>query len=133
MINDSEAEEITGESNVILAGNKLREMGPQCVIIKKGEHGAVLFHEDGLFALPAFPVTQLHDPTGAGDSFAGALIGRLASRQRSDFSAIKEAMLYATCTASLTVEAFGCERLESAGKSVIDERVQSLKQLISVA
>jgi len=133
VINDSEAEEMTGESNIILAGDKLRQMGPKSVIIKKGEHGAVLFHEDGKFALPAFPVTQLNDPTGAGDSFAGALIGRLASRNRTDFSAIKEAMLYATCTASLTVEAFGCDRLESAGKSEIEQRVSSLNQLISVA
>tara|TARA_B100002019_G_scaffold241470_1_gene217488 strand:+ start:4381 stop:5322 length:942 start_codon:yes stop_codon:yes gene_type:complete len=133
VINDSEAEELTGESNIILAGNKLRQMGPDSVIIKKGEHGAILFHENGMFALPAYPVTQLHDPTGAGDSFAGALIGRLASRNRSDFSGIKEAMLYATCTASLTVEAFGCDRLESAGNSLIEERVESLKQLISVA
>ncbi|MDA9119330.1 PfkB family carbohydrate kinase [Opitutales bacterium] len=132
VINDSEAEELTGESNVILAGDKLRQMGPESVIIKKGEHGAILFHEEGMFALPAYPVTQLHDPTGAGDSFAGALIGRLSSRNRSDFSAIKEAMLYATCTASLTVEAFGCDRLESAGKSEIEERVASLNQLISV-
>ena len=133
VINDSEAEEMTGESNIILAGDKLRQMGPKSVIIKKGEHGAVLFHEDGKFALPAFPVTQLNDPTGAGDSFAGALIGRLASRNRTDFSAIKEAMLYATCTASLTVEAFGCDRLESAGKSEIEQRISSLNQLISVA
>ena len=132
VINDSEAEELTGESNVILAGEKLRQMGPESVIIKKGEHGAILFHEEGMFALPAYPVTQLHDPTGAGDSFAGALIGRLSSRNRSDFSAIKEAMLYATCTASLTVEAFGCDRLESAGKSEIEERVASLNQLVSV-
>jgi len=132
VINDSEAEELTGESNVILAGEKLRQMGPESVIIKKGEHGAILFHEEGMFALPAYPVTQLHDPTGAGDSFAGALIGRLSSRNRSDFSAIKEAMLYATCTASLTVEAFGCDRVESAGKSEIEERVASLNQLISV-
>lgn len=132
VINDSEAEELTGESNVILAGEKLRQMGPESIIIKKGEHGAILFHEEGMFALPAYPVTQLHDPTGAGDSFAGALIGRLSSRNRSDFSAIKEAMLYATCTASLTVEAFGCDRLESAGKSEIEERVASLNQLISV-
>ena len=133
VINDSEAEEMTGESNIILAGDKLRQMGPQSVIIKKGEHGAVLFHEDGKFALPAYPVTQLNDPTGAGDSFAGALIGRLASRNRTDFAAIKEAMLYATCTASLTVEAFGCDRLESAGKSEIEERVSTLQKLISVA
>jgi len=133
VINDSEAEEMTGESNIILAGDKLRQMGPQSVIIKKGEHGAVLFHEDGKFALPAYPVTHLNDPTGAGDSFAGALIGRLASRNCTDFAAIKEAMLYATCTASLTVEAFGCDRLESAGKSEIEERVSTLQKLISVA
>jgi len=132
VINDTEAEELTNEPNIIIAGEKLRQMGPDSVIIKKGEHGAILFHEDGMFALPAYPVTQLHDPTGAGDSFAGALIGRLSSRNRSDFSAIKEAMLYATCTASLTVEAFGCERLESAGNSEIEERVSSLHQLISV-
>ena len=132
VINDTEAEELTNEPNIIIAGEKLRQMGPDSVIIKKGEHGAILFHEDGMFALPAYPVTQLHDPTGAGDSFAGALIGRLSSRNRSDFSAIKEAMLYATCTASLTVEAFGCERLESAGNSEIEERVSTLRQLISV-
>ena len=107
-------------------------MGPQSVIIKKGEHGAILFHEDGMFALPAFPVTDLRDPTGAGDSFAGALMGRLASRNRFDFSAIKEAMIYATCTASLTVEAFGCDRLESAGVEAIKERAQSLQSLISI-
>jgi sugar/nucleoside kinase (ribokinase family) len=132
VINDTEAEELTEESNVILAGKKLRELGPETVIIKKGEHGAILFHEEGSFALPAYPVTELRDPTGAGDSFAGALIGRLASRNRTDFAAIKEAILYGTCTASLTVEAFGCDRLESAGASAIEERVEELKKLISI-
>ena len=133
VINDTEAEELTGEKNIILAGRKLREMGPESVIIKKGEHGAILFHQDGMFALPAYPVTELRDPTGAGDSFAGALIGRMASLNSYDFSAIKEAMLYATSTASLTVEAFGCDRLESAGASEIQERVESLLKLISVS
>ena len=132
VINDTEAEELTGENNIILAGNKLRKMGPEIVIIKKGEHGAILFHEDGMFALPAYPVTELRDPTGAGDSFAGALIGRLASQNRTDFNAIKEAMIYATCTASLTVEAFGCDRLESAGVNAIKERSEKLLQLISL-
>ena len=131
VINDSEAEELTGEKNVILAGRKLRQMGPETVIVKKGEHGAVLFHEDGLFALPAYPVTDLRDPTGAGDSFAGALIGRLASRRRTDFAAIKEAKIHATCVASLTVEEFGCDRLESAGVETIAERAESLLRLIS--
>ena len=131
VINDSEAEELTGESNVILAGKKLREMGPESVIVKKGEHGAILFHEEGMFSLPAYPVTELRDPTGAGDSFAGALIGRLASREKSDFSSIKEAMIYATCTASLTVEEFGCDRLESAGVSAIAERAERLLRMIT--
>ena len=111
---------------------KLRELGPETVIVKKGEHGAVLFHEDGMFALPAYPVTQLRDPTGAGDSFAGALMGRLASRNRHDFHAIKEAMTYAPCTASLTVEAFGCDRLESAGVEEILKRSQELLRLTSI-
>jgi sugar/nucleoside kinase (ribokinase family) len=132
VINDTEAEELTEEKNIILAGKKLREMGPETVIIKKGEHGAILFHEDGMFALPAYPVTELRDPTGAGDSFAGALIGRLASCNRTDFDAIKEAMIYATCTASLTVEAFGCDRLESAGVKAIQERSDTFLRLISV-
>ena len=132
VINDSEAEDLTDEKNVIIAGQKLLELGPETVIIKKGEHGAVLFHEEGLFALPAYPVTNLRDPTGAGDSFAGALLGRLASRNRQDFNAIKEAMLFATATASLTVEAFGCDRLEAAGAKVITERVERLRSLISI-
>jgi len=132
VINDTEAEELTEESNIILAGQKLRDLGPETVIIKKGEHGAILFHENGSFALPAYPVTELRDPTGAGDSFAGALIGRLASRNRTDFSAIKDAMVYGTCTASLTVEAFGCDRLESAGTKEIKKRVEELKSIISL-
>ena len=132
VINDSEAEELTEENNIILAGKKLRQMGPESVIVKKGEHGAILFHEDGMFALPAFPVTELRDPTGAGDSFAGALMGRLSSKNRYDFHSIKEAMVYATCTASLTVEAFGCDRLESAGVEAIKERTEKLLKLISI-
>ena len=132
VINDSEAEELTSEKNIILAGKKLRGMGPETVIIKKGEHGAILFHEDGLFALPAYPVTELRDPTGAGDSFAGALLGRLASRDRRNFEAIKEAMVYGTAVASLTVEAFGCDRLESAGNSVIEQRAEELLRLTQI-
>ncbi len=132
VINDSEAEELTSENNIILAGRKLREMGPETVIVKKGEHGAILFHEEGLFALPAYPVTELRDPTGAGDSFAGSLLGRLASRDQRDFLAIKEAMVYGTAVASLTVEAFGCDRLESAGTAVIEQRAEKLQQIVRI-
>lgn len=133
VINDSESELLTGERNVFLAGQKLMQDGPQALIIKKGEHGAILFHKEGLFALPAFPVTELRDPTGAGDSFAGALLGYLASHNRTDFAAIKEAMVYATVTASLTVEAFSCDRLESAGPAEIERRAESLRKLVSLS
>ncbi len=132
VINDSEAEIITGESNIINAGNKLISMGPECTIIKKGLHGAYLFHAEGIFALPAYPVIDLQDPTGAGDSFAGALLGYLSAINDTSFTSIKNAMLYATVTASLTVEAFSCDRLESAGIEIIKSRHAELKNIISL-
>ncbi len=130
VINDTEAELLSGEKNLFQGGAKLLESGLRSLIIKKGEHGAVLFHREGLFLLPAFPVTALRDPTGAGDSFAGALLGYLASQQRSDFATLKQAMVYATVTASLTVEAFSCDRLESAGSAEIEKRRRQLLQMI---
>jgi sugar/nucleoside kinase (ribokinase family) len=130
VINDSEASLLTNTSNVILAGRTLLQHGPRYIIIKKGEHGAVLFHQDRLFSLPAYPVTDLRDPTGAGDSFAGALLGYLAATQDVGFDGIKRAMVYATATASLTVEAFSCDRLESAGPEAIHLRHQEILELI---
>lgn len=132
VVNDSEAEELTGEKNLINAGARLRDFGASTVVVKKGEHGAMLFHEDGLFALPAYPVTQLLDPTGAGDSFAGTLLAVLAALQRTDFGAIKTAMLYATAVASLTVEAFSCDRLERAGAEEIAARVARLRTMVQL-
>ena len=126
VINDSESEQLTGEKNIILAGKKLLELGTQAAIIKKGEHGAYLFHPDGLFALPAYPVTELRDPTGAGDSFAGGLLGYLAAHDDTSFKAICNAMVYATATASMTVEDFSCDRLESAGADAIQARSNEL-------
>ena len=131
-INDEEARQLSGEYSLVKAAQKILTMGPSTLVIKKGEHGALLFNQDEVFFAPALPLEEVLDPTGAGDSFAGALIGRLASRNRTDFSAIKEAILYGTCTASLTVEAFGCDRLESAGASAIEQRVEELKKLISI-
>ena len=130
VLNDDESEMLTETSNVIIAGEKLREMGPETVIVKKGSHGAILFHEAGRFSLPAYPVTDLRDPTGAGDSFAGALAAYLAATDRTDFAAIKQAMLYATVVASFTVEAFSCDRLESAGVAGIESRREELLQFI---
>jgi len=138
VINDTEAEILTGEVNLIRAGHALRAKGPRIVIIKKGEHGAYLFHPDGLFALPAYPVVELNDPTGAGDSFAGALLGALAIQTGTGkpatptFQQLKEAMVYATVVASLTVEAFSCDRLESAGVAEIQKRAEQLREMVKL-
>jgi len=132
LINDSEAAQLTQEKNVIRAGYKLLEEGLPMAIIKKGEHGACLFHPKGLFALPAYPVTKVQDPTGAGDSFAGAFLGYLAATNKTDFDHVKQAMIYATATASMTVEALSCDRLCSAEASDIENRVEELKKIISL-
>jgi sugar/nucleoside kinase (ribokinase family) len=130
VVNDTESAKLTGESNVIVAGRELRKHGCKTVIIKKGEHGAVLFHEEGMFALPAYPVTELRDPTGAGDSFAGALLGYLAATGATDFATLKQAMVYGTAVASLTVEAFSTDRLAKAGCREIRARRKELLKLI---
>lgn len=131
VVNDDEARMLTTESNLILAGRKLLEMGPQIVVIKKGEHGSVLFHPDGLFAFPAYPVTRVEDPTGAGDSYLGALVGSLAAEDDTGFAALKRAIVRATATASLTVESFSCDRLEEAGRQIIDDRCAELRRLVT--
>ncbi len=129
VINEEEAQLLTGESNPILAAPKLRKLGPRCIVIKKGGHGSLLFHPDGFFAIPAYPVTKFVDPTGAGDSYAGALLGYLASVNRTDFAAMKKAVAYATAVSSLTVESFSVDRLSAAGRKTIDRRYQALRDL----
>jgi len=132
ILNDEEAEQLTGESNVFNAGPKLLEAGPEIVLIKKGAHGAVLFHPEGLFALPVYPVREIADPTGAGDSFAGALVGYLAAAGRHDFATLRKACAYATVTASLTVEALGVDGLEKAGRAEIDRRLDELLAMTQI-
>lgn len=132
VINDTEAAKITGETNAVAAGRALRALGLKTVIVKKGEHGALLLHNDGLFTLPAYPVARLHDPTGAGDSFAGALIGYLAARGETDFAALREGMAYGTAVASLTVEDFSCDRLASAGCAEIRRRRRELSKITKI-
>ncbi len=129
VINEEESLLLTGERNPALAGRALRRMGPRIVVIKKGAHGSALFHPEGSFAIPAYPVTKFVDPTGAGDSYAGAIIGYLASVNRSDFPALKRAVAYATAVSSLTVESFSVERLSSAGRRAIDARYRELKAM----
>ena len=129
VINEDEALLLTGERNLVLAGRHLRKMGPRMVVIKKGPHGSLLFHPDGYFAMSAYPVTKFVDPTGAGDSYAGALIGYLASVGRTDFAALKKGVAYATAVSSLTVESFSVKRLSAAGRKTIDRRYRELVAL----
>jgi len=129
VLNEVEAEALSGERNLIVAGRNIRKMGPRIVIVKKGSHGSLLFHPDGFFALPAYPVGRLVDPTGAGDSYAGALIGYLASVNRTDFAALRKAIAYATACASLTVESFGVNRLSAAGRGAVDLRFRELEKM----
>jgi sugar/nucleoside kinase (ribokinase family) len=129
VINEDESLLLTGARDPVLAGKLLRKMGPRIVVIKKGAHGSMLFHPEGYFAISAYPVTKFIDPTGAGDSYAGALIGYLASVNRSDFAALKKAVAYATAAASLTVESFSATRLSSAGRAAIDARYRELQRI----
>jgi sugar/nucleoside kinase (ribokinase family) len=132
VLNDDEAPLLTGEQNPILAGEKILTMGPKSVLIKKGPHGALLFHPDGYFTFPAYPVTNLQDPTGAGDSFLGALMGYLASIDKTDFASLKKAVVYGTVTASITVEAFSCDSLEKTNREAIEKRFSELLSYISL-
>ena len=129
VINEEEALLLTGERNLILAAQRLRRMGPRIIVIKKGGHGSLLFHPDGYFSVSAYPVTKFVDPTGAGDSYAGAMIGYLASVNRTDFAALKKAVAYATAVSSLTVESFSVNRLSSAGRKTINERYRELVKI----
>ncbi len=129
IVNDSEAKQLSGERNIIRAGEKLAAMGADSVIIKTGEYGAMLFHKDGFFVIPAYPVRELHDPTGAGDSFAGALAGYIAGRGDFSFESLKRAMVYGAATASLTVESFSCYKLEKSGFAEVERRAEYIKKI----
>ena len=129
IVNDSEAKALAQERNIIRAGEKLLQLGAESVIIKTGEYGAMLFHKEGFFVIPAFPVVELHDPTGAGDSFVGALTGYLAGKDSCDFASLKQAMVYGAATASLTVESFSCYKLEENGFDEVQRRADYIKKI----
>jgi sugar/nucleoside kinase (ribokinase family) len=120
--NDGEARMLGGEKNLIRSGRSLLDLCRQFVVVKKGEHGALLFHRDGLVGAPAFPCEGVVDPTGAGDSFAGGFMGSLARNGRTDRAALREAVLDGTVMASFTVEGFGLERLLVLTEAEIAER-----------
>tara|TARA_Y200000002_G_scaffold164679_1_gene135884 strand:- start:120 stop:1031 length:912 start_codon:yes stop_codon:yes gene_type:complete len=131
IINDEEAQQLTNESNIFNAGNKILKMGPKKVIIKKGEHGSIYLDSFHKYILPAYPVDSLVDPTGAGDSYAGGIAGFLSTKQEISFNEIKEAMLFGTLTASFCVENFGVEGLRNLDYEKLVSRLKIFKSYIT--
>ncbi len=129
-INDAEARQLSGEYSLVKAAQKILGMGPKILIIKKGEHGALLFNNNEIFFAPALPLEEVFDPTGAGDSFAGGFIGYLAQTRDISFENMKRALIYASAMASFTVERFGTERLIGLSKEQIESRLQEFIDLV---
>ena len=129
-VNDAEARELSGEYSLVKAAKKIMAMGPRYLIIKKGEHGALLFHENNVFFAPALPLEEVFDPTGAGDAFAGGFIGYLAQSSDISFDSMKRAIIYGSALASFTVEKFGTERLMNLSHDEIENRIQEFVDLV---
>ncbi|MBE8715417.1 PfkB family carbohydrate kinase [Sphingobacterium hungaricum] len=123
-INDAEARQLSGEYSLVKAAQKILTMGPQYLIIKKGEHGALLFGENQIFSAPALPLADVFDPTGAGDAFAGGFIGYLAKVNSVNFTNMKNAVIFGSALASFCVEEFGSEKLQTLSQEMIRERIQ---------
>jgi len=134
IVNDSEAAELTGVRNAISAGRKILQMGPSFVVVKKGEHGAILIHPEGSAVIPAFPIDDANvvDPTGAGDSFAGGFMGYLAREGRFDFASLQKAMAHGTVVASFSLEAFGLDRMRTLKFDEITNRLAQFQQMARV-
>ena len=131
LLNDSEAKLLTDEDNLVKAGQAVRRLGPKFAIVKKGEHGAMLFSDDGIFVVPAYPTAEVIDPTGAGDSFAGGVLGYLATDDSPSAGRLRRAMAYGTVAASLTVEGFGLDRLLRTSRQEIDGRLETYRNMLS--
>ncbi len=134
VLNDTEAAQLTESSNAVTAARRIMEMGPAFVIVKKGEHGCVLVHRDGVATLPAWPAElhQVVDPTGAGDAFAGGLMAHLAAIDRTDFEAIQAALAWGTVTASFAIESFGLKRLTEIDDAALEERLKAFRNVARV-
>ena len=128
-INDEEARQLTGEYSLVVAAKKIMTMGPEFVVIKKGEHGALLFFEDEIFYAPALPLKEVFDPTGAGDTFAGGFAGYLVKTGDYSFENLKKAVIYGSALASFSVEKFGTERMTNLKKEELYERIVQFKNL----
>jgi sugar/nucleoside kinase (ribokinase family) len=129
-INDSEARQLSGEYSLVKAAQKILAMGPKALVIKKGEHGALLFNKEEVFFAPALPLEDVFDPTGAGDSFAGGFIGYLAKTKDISFENMKRAIIFGSAMASFTVEKFGTERLIGLSQDDVSNRVQEFVDLV---
>ena len=129
LVNDTEARQLSGQYSLVSAARSIMEMGPKYLIIKKGEHGALLFNEDKVFFAPALPLEVVFDPTGAGDTFAGGFIGHLARTKDISFENMKSAIIVGSAMASFCVEKFGTTRLQELKREDIDDRIQRFKEL----
>lgn len=133
LVNEAEARSLSGERNLVKAYQKIQTLGPSILVVKRGEHGVSLFTPEGNFMAPAFPLEDVLDPTGAGDTFAGGFLGYLASVGNLDLQSLKKATLTGTIMASFTVEAFGTARLESLAPEHIQERMQHFSDMLHVS
>lgn len=134
VLNYDEAELMTGKANPVTAARHILQMGPKFVVIKKGEHGCILAHRDGVAALPAFPSETVIDPTGAGDSFAGGMMGHLSTHRADpmNFATLRRALVHGTVMASFTIESFSLERLSSLTRSELDRRYEQYVSMVRV-
>ena len=128
-INDEEARQLTGEYSLVKAAAEIQKMGPKYVVIKKGEHGARLFHKDKVIFAPALPLEEVFDPTGAGDTFAGGFAGYLAATDNISFNNLKNAVIHGSNLASFCVERFGTERMQDLDRKQIEKRLHQFKAL----
>ena len=126
-INDEEARQLSNEYSLVVAARKIHQMGPKYVVIKKGEHGALLFYDDNVFFAPALPLEEVFDPTGAGDTFAGGFAGYLTKSNDFSFDNMKRAVVYGSALASFCVEKFGTERMVYLDRKVVYQRLQEFK------
>jgi len=131
--NDAEARALTGEHNLIMAAKALRKMGPRFIVIKKGEHGVLFYSDQFMFSFPAYPVEKVLDPTGAGDTFAGGLMGYLSKARKVDEKSLRKALLYATTVASFNVQGFGMGSTASLTLKEVEERMKTLVQFMAVS
>ncbi len=130
LINDEEARQLTGDHNLLRAARAIHKMGPQMLVIKRGEHGASLYRDGKVFCAPAYPLDEVVDPTGAGDSFAGGFMGSLAGCEQAGEKEMRRAMIYGSVMGSFCVEQFGTERLQSLSREEIDARYRLFKELM---